>query len=182
MLAMMCYDDFKELYVKAWRGGCSGITTFRASGKLRHIKRNQRRRTQSRGMFCRSTEGSEGTNVREGKNCMTYDQVMRTGQHGEMEPNDQDLRRTVEATGLPFNVVMRRLASRRWSTSWMMKRRKTTMKILWEFCSRCVPDVVPERQPTSVVSRTWTRRSYPDNLTRSKSATRSRCLAISRAT
>ena len=27
------YDDFKELYVKAWRGGCSGITTFRASGK-----------------------------------------------------------------------------------------------------------------------------------------------------
>ena len=29
----VCYDDFKELYVKAWRGGCSGITTFRASGK-----------------------------------------------------------------------------------------------------------------------------------------------------
>lgn len=27
------YEDFKELYVKAWRGGCSGITTFRASGK-----------------------------------------------------------------------------------------------------------------------------------------------------
>ena len=26
------YDEFKELYVKAWRGGCSGITTFRASG------------------------------------------------------------------------------------------------------------------------------------------------------
>ena len=27
------YEEFKELYVKAWRGGCSGITTFRASGK-----------------------------------------------------------------------------------------------------------------------------------------------------
>lgn len=27
------YDEFKELYVKAWRGGCKGITTFRASGK-----------------------------------------------------------------------------------------------------------------------------------------------------
>ena len=27
------YDDFKQLYVKAWKGGCSGITTFRASGK-----------------------------------------------------------------------------------------------------------------------------------------------------
>jgi len=27
------YDDFKELYVKAWRGGCKGITTFRQSGK-----------------------------------------------------------------------------------------------------------------------------------------------------
>ena len=29
----VCYDDFKELYVKAWRGRCSGITTFRAAGK-----------------------------------------------------------------------------------------------------------------------------------------------------
>ena len=27
------YDDFKDLYYKAWKGGCSGITTFRASGK-----------------------------------------------------------------------------------------------------------------------------------------------------
>lgn len=27
------YDEFKELYVKAWRGGCKGITTFRQSGK-----------------------------------------------------------------------------------------------------------------------------------------------------
>ena len=27
------YDEFKELYVKAWRGGCKGITTFRDSGK-----------------------------------------------------------------------------------------------------------------------------------------------------
>lgn len=27
------YDEFKELYVKAWKGGCSGITTFRAAGK-----------------------------------------------------------------------------------------------------------------------------------------------------
>lgn len=27
------YDDFKNLYVDAWRQGCKGITTFRASGK-----------------------------------------------------------------------------------------------------------------------------------------------------
>ena len=27
------YDDFKQLYYKAWRGGCKGITTFRAAGK-----------------------------------------------------------------------------------------------------------------------------------------------------
>lgn len=27
------YDDFKQLYYKAWEAGCSGITTFRASGK-----------------------------------------------------------------------------------------------------------------------------------------------------
>ncbi len=27
------YDDFKQLYYKAWAAGCSGITTFRASGK-----------------------------------------------------------------------------------------------------------------------------------------------------
>lgn len=27
------YDDFKQLYYKAWKGGCKGITTFRASGK-----------------------------------------------------------------------------------------------------------------------------------------------------
>lgn len=27
------YEDFKDLYYKAWKGGCSGITTFRASGK-----------------------------------------------------------------------------------------------------------------------------------------------------
>lgn len=26
------YDEFKDLYYKAWKGGCSGITTFRASG------------------------------------------------------------------------------------------------------------------------------------------------------
>lgn len=27
------FDEFKQLYYKAWKGGCSGITTFRASGK-----------------------------------------------------------------------------------------------------------------------------------------------------
>ena len=27
------YDEFKTLYVDAWEAGCSGITTFRASGK-----------------------------------------------------------------------------------------------------------------------------------------------------
>ena len=27
------YDEFKELYFKAWKGGCKGITTFRAAGK-----------------------------------------------------------------------------------------------------------------------------------------------------
>jgi len=27
------YDDFKQLYYKAWKNGCSGITTFRAAGK-----------------------------------------------------------------------------------------------------------------------------------------------------
>ena len=27
------YDEFKELYRQAWEAGCSGITTFRASGK-----------------------------------------------------------------------------------------------------------------------------------------------------
>ena len=29
----MPYDDFKQLYYKAWKNGCSGITTFRAAGK-----------------------------------------------------------------------------------------------------------------------------------------------------
>ncbi len=27
------YDDFKHLYYRAWKGGCKGITTFRAAGK-----------------------------------------------------------------------------------------------------------------------------------------------------
>ena len=27
------YDQFKSLYYKAWKGGCKGITTFRAAGK-----------------------------------------------------------------------------------------------------------------------------------------------------
>jgi ribonucleoside-diphosphate reductase alpha chain len=27
------YDEFKQLYYKAWQAGCSGITTFRAAGK-----------------------------------------------------------------------------------------------------------------------------------------------------
>ena len=27
------YDEFKEIYAKAWREGCKGVTTFRASGK-----------------------------------------------------------------------------------------------------------------------------------------------------
>ena len=27
------YQDFKELYTNAWKMGCKGITTFRASGK-----------------------------------------------------------------------------------------------------------------------------------------------------
>ena len=27
------YDEFKELYMTAWRKGCKGITTFRAAGK-----------------------------------------------------------------------------------------------------------------------------------------------------
>ena len=27
------YNEFKEIYVKAWRGGAKGCTTFRASGK-----------------------------------------------------------------------------------------------------------------------------------------------------
>ena len=27
------YDEFKQLYYKAWKGGCKGITTFRAAGK-----------------------------------------------------------------------------------------------------------------------------------------------------
>ena len=27
------WDEFKEIYIKAWRGGCRGVTTFRASGK-----------------------------------------------------------------------------------------------------------------------------------------------------
>jgi len=27
------FDEFKQLYYKAWKGGCSGITTFRAAGK-----------------------------------------------------------------------------------------------------------------------------------------------------
>ena len=27
------YEQFKDLYYKAWKGGCKGITTFRASGK-----------------------------------------------------------------------------------------------------------------------------------------------------
>ena len=42
------YDDFKELYYKAWKGGCKGITTFRASGQtLRHPERSQTRRTRT---------------------------------------------------------------------------------------------------------------------------------------
>ena len=27
------WEEFKEIYVRAWRGGSSGCTTFRASGK-----------------------------------------------------------------------------------------------------------------------------------------------------
>ena len=27
------YEQFKSLYYKAWKGGCKGITTFRAAGK-----------------------------------------------------------------------------------------------------------------------------------------------------
>lgn len=27
------WEDFKEIYIKAWRGGCKGCTTFRAAGK-----------------------------------------------------------------------------------------------------------------------------------------------------
>ena len=27
------YDEFKSLYFDAWKAGCKGITTFRASGK-----------------------------------------------------------------------------------------------------------------------------------------------------
>ena len=27
------YDEFKDVYYKAWKGGCKGITTFRAAGK-----------------------------------------------------------------------------------------------------------------------------------------------------
>jgi len=26
------YDEFKDLYYQAWKGGCKGITTFRAAG------------------------------------------------------------------------------------------------------------------------------------------------------
>ena len=29
----MTYEEFKELYYNAWKQGCKGITTFRASGK-----------------------------------------------------------------------------------------------------------------------------------------------------
>lgn len=39
------YDEFKQLYYKAWKGGCSGITTFRASGKrygiLNEVKKDE---------------------------------------------------------------------------------------------------------------------------------------------
>ena len=31
------YDEFKELYYKAWAYGCKGITTFRAAGSRRGI-------------------------------------------------------------------------------------------------------------------------------------------------
>jgi len=31
------WDDFKEVYVKAWRAGCKGITTYRAGGKREGI-------------------------------------------------------------------------------------------------------------------------------------------------
>lgn len=27
------YDEFKDLYLNAWKLGCKGITTFRAAGK-----------------------------------------------------------------------------------------------------------------------------------------------------
>ena len=27
------YDEFKDLYLTAWKTGCKGITTFRAAGK-----------------------------------------------------------------------------------------------------------------------------------------------------
>lgn len=39
------FDEFKQLYYKAWKGGCRGITTFRASGKrygiLNEVKTEQ---------------------------------------------------------------------------------------------------------------------------------------------
>jgi ribonucleoside-diphosphate reductase alpha chain len=27
------YDEFKQIYMRAWEGGCKGCTTFRAAGK-----------------------------------------------------------------------------------------------------------------------------------------------------
>ena len=27
------YEEFKDVYLEAWKAGCKGVTTFRASGK-----------------------------------------------------------------------------------------------------------------------------------------------------
>ena len=55
-------------------------------------------------MFYRPTDGSEGVCVKE-KEDMTYDQVCELV-NAEFVNNGEDLRKTVETTGLPLSVVM----------------------------------------------------------------------------
>ena len=49
------YDEFKQLYYKAWKGGCKGITTFRAAGKrfgiLNEVKPEKEEPTKAEACF-----------------------------------------------------------------------------------------------------------------------------------
>ena len=58
------YEEFKEVYYKAWQEGCKGITTFRASGKrygiLNEVEKTEENETeQTKACFIDPTTGQK---------------------------------------------------------------------------------------------------------------------------
>ena len=57
------YDEFKELYFKAWKSGCKGITTFRAAGKrygiLNEVKPDNDNEPTAEACFINSETGKK---------------------------------------------------------------------------------------------------------------------------